>query len=103
VLVVPRHTRRCLVPEVNIRSTQDDGRRTRLLTDAGVFSVGPGGAILEALAAGISLPEVQARTGFPFAVDAHLAVIGDPPPAVRQAIQALDPDRRSAELVGAAA
>jgi glutaconate CoA-transferase subunit B len=103
VLMVPRHTRRCLVPEVNIRSTQDDSRRTRLLTDVAVFSVGPGGAILEALVAGTSLADVQDRTGFPFVVDAHLAVIGDPPPAVRQALQALDPDRRSAELVGAAA
>jgi len=36
-------------------------------------------------------------------VDAHLAQIGDPPPAVRSIIQSLDPDRRSAELVGAAA
>jgi glutaconate CoA-transferase subunit B len=103
VLIVPRHGKRCLVPQVNIRSTQDDSRRTRLLTDLAVFSVGPGGAILEALVGGATLAEVQARTGFQFAVDAHLALIGDPPPAVRAVIHALDPDRRSAELVGAAA
>jgi glutaconate CoA-transferase, subunit B len=103
VLVVPRHARRCLVPRVSVRSTEDDARRTRLLTDAAVFSVGPGGAILEALVGGAQLPDVQARTGFPFTVAAYLAVIGDPPPAVRATIHALDPDRRSAELVGAAA
>lgn len=103
VLVVPRHARRCLVPRVSVRSTEDDTRRTRLITDAAVFSVGPGGAILEALAGGTPLAEVQARTGFEFAVAPHLAVIGDPPPAVRATIHALDPERRSADLVGAAA
>lgn len=55
VLVVPRHTRRCLVAQVGIRSTADDARRTRLLTDAAVFSVGPGGAILEALVGATTL------------------------------------------------
>jgi glutaconate CoA-transferase subunit B len=103
VLIVPRHTKRCLVAKVNIRSTEDDARRTRLITDAGVFSVGPGGAILESLVGATTLAEVHARTGFQFAVDAHLAVIGDPPIAIRQTLQALDPDRRSDELVGAAA
>jgi glutaconate CoA-transferase subunit B len=103
ILVVPRHTRRCLVAKVNIRSTADDARRTRLITDAGVFSVGPGGAILEALVGNTTLADVHARTGFQFAVDAHLAVIGDPPLAIRQTLAALDPDQRSAELVGAAA
>jgi hypothetical protein len=88
---------------VNIRSTVDDRRRIRLITDLAVFSLGPGGAILEALVGKATLTDVQARTGFGFAVDAHLAVIGDPPPAVRATIQALDPERRSAELVGAAA
>jgi len=103
VIIVPRHNKRCLVNKVNIRSTQDDARRTRLLTDAAVFSIGPGGAILEALAGPATLADVQERTGFQFAVSAHLAVIGDPPAAVRATIQALDPDRRSLELVGAAA
>ena len=103
IITVPRHTKRCLVAEVNIRSTIDDSRRTRLLTDAAVFSVGPGGAILEALVGSATLADVQARTGFPFAVAAHLAVIGDPPPAIRSVIHALDPERYSAELVGAAA
>jgi acyl CoA:acetate/3-ketoacid CoA transferase beta subunit len=32
ILVVPRQSRRCLVPRVGVRSTEDDGRRTRLLT-----------------------------------------------------------------------
>lgn len=103
VLVVPRHGRRCLVPSVMVRSTQDDARRTRLLTDVAVFTVGAGGAILEALVGSATLADVQARTGFGFAVAATLGVIGDPPPAIRAAIRALDPDRRSAELVGAAA
>jgi glutaconate CoA-transferase subunit B len=103
VLIVPRHTRRCLVRQVSVRSTQDDTRRTRLLTDAAVFSVGPGGAILEALVGTAKLSDVQARTGFGFAVADYLAVICDPPPAVRATIRALDPERRSTELVGAAA
>lgn len=100
VLVVPRQTRRALVPQVGVRSTADDARRTRLLTDLGVFSLGAGGARLEALAPHASLELVRARTGFDFDVAATVARLPAPAPEVRAAIARLDPDHLRAELVG---
>ena len=101
VLVVPRQSKRCLVPRVAVASTSDDARRTRLLTDLGAFSLGNGGAVLQAIAAHTTLDALRARTGFAFQVAAELDVIGDPPAAVRDAIRRLDPDRLSGELVAA--
>lgn len=101
VLVVPRQSKRCLVPRVTVKSTVDDARRTRLITDLGAFSVGTGGAVLVALAAHATLDDVHRKTGFPFQVSGDLEVIGDPPREVRDAIERLDPDRLSSELVAA--
>jgi glutaconate CoA-transferase, subunit B len=43
VIVLGRQSRRHLVPRVQVASTSDRGRRTRLLTDLGVFEVGAEG------------------------------------------------------------
>lgn len=102
VLVVPRHTRRSLVERVAVRSTEDDARRTRLLTDLGVFTVGAGGAVLEAVVPDVALDTVRARTGFAYASAVTLHIVGDPPPHVVDAIQALDPDQFRRALVGTA-
>ena len=99
VLVVPRQNARCLVPRVDVRSTDDD-RRTRLLTNLAVFSIGEGGAILEAIAAHASLDDVRARTGFAFRVAEPIAQLPDPTTDVLAAIRQLDPDNLRAELVG---
>jgi glutaconate CoA-transferase subunit B len=103
VLVVPRHVRRTLVARVAVRSTEDDARRTRLLTDLGVFTVGAGGAVLEAVAPGVTLDTVRAHTGFPYASAVTLHTLADPPDHVIDAIQTLDPDQFRRALVGAAA
>jgi glutaconate CoA-transferase, subunit B len=97
---VPRQNARCLVPRVDVRSTADDDRRTRLLTNLGVFSIGVGGAILEALASHVSLDHVRARTGFAFRVAEPIAQLADPSTDVLSAIRQLDPDNLRAELVG---
>lgn len=99
VLVVPRQTARCLVPRVHVRSTVDE-RRTRLLTDLAVFSIGEGGALLEALAPHASLDEVRARTGFAFREAEPIPMLADPAPDVLAAIRRIDPDNLRAELVG---
>ncbi len=99
VLVVPRQNARCLVPRVNVMSTDDD-RRTRLLTDLAVFSIGEGGAILEALAAHASLEAVRARTGFAFREAEPVAQLSEPAADVLAAIRRIDPDNLRAELVG---
>ena len=100
IIIVPRQTRRALVPRVAVRSTEDD-RRTRVLTDLGQFSVGPGGAVLEAVAPHTSLDTIEARTGFAFTIADALEVIPDPAPDERDVIAALDPDGLRFELVGA--
>jgi glutaconate CoA-transferase subunit B len=99
VVVVPRHNPRCLVPRVNVRSTDDD-RRTRLLTDIAGFSIGPGGAILEAIAPHATLDDVRARTGFEFRAAEPIAHLADPPADVLAAIRRIDPDNLRADLVG---
>jgi glutaconate CoA-transferase subunit B len=99
VLVVPRQNARCLVPRVNVKSTEDD-RRTRLLTDLAVFSIGEGGAILEAVASHASLDDVRARTGFAFREAEPVAQLADPSADVVAAIRRIDPDNLRAELVG---
>jgi len=75
-----------------------DVRRTRLLTDLARFSVGDGGAQLEASS---DVDKVRERTGFPFTVANDLAPLPEPPAHVLEAIHTLDPDRYRAELVGA--
>jgi glutaconate CoA-transferase subunit B len=99
VLVVPRQTARCLVPRVNVRSTADD-RRTTLHTDLAVFSIGVGGAILEAISPHATIHEVRARTGFAFREAEPIAILTDPATDVLAAIRRLDPDNLRADLVG---
>jgi len=99
VLVVPRQNARCLVPRVNVTSTEDV-RRTRLLTDLAVFSIGEGGAILEALAPHASLADVRVRTGFAFSEAAPIARLTDPDADMLAAIRRIDPDNLRDELVG---
>ncbi len=101
VLVVPRQGRRCLVARVGVRSTEDDARRTRLLTDLAVFSLGAGGAVLEAIAPHATGDEVRARTGFAFEVSDSLAALPDPPPHALDAIRRLDPLHLRGALAGA--
>lgn len=100
VLVVPRQTARALVPRVHVRSTADDQRRTRLLTDLAIFSIGEGGAILEAVAPHASLDDIRARTGFSFREADALAALSEPSPDVLTAIRRIDPDNLRADLVG---
>jgi hypothetical protein len=87
-----------------VRSTEDAGRPTRLLTDLATFTVGAPGAVLEALAPGATLDQLRARTGFAFAAaDAlALAILPDPPDRALATLSALDPAGLRGELVGAA-
>jgi len=100
VLVVPRQGRRCLVPRVGVRSTADDARRTPLLTDLAVFSLGTAGARLEALGPHATGDDVRARTGFPFDISDTVETIPDPPPHALEAIRRLDSLNLRGELVG---
>jgi glutaconate CoA-transferase subunit B len=101
VLVVPRQSKRSLVARVAVRSTQDDARRGRLLTELATFSLGAPGAVLEAVAPGTTLDVVRARTGFGYALADTLHTLSDPPDHVVDTLHALDPAGFRGELVGA--
>jgi glutaconate CoA-transferase subunit B len=100
ILVVPRQTRRALVAQVTVRST-DDVRPTRLLTDLATFTLGAPGAVLDAIAPGVTLDAVRARTGFGYAIAASLPTLRDPPDGAIDVIHALDPAGLRVALVGA--
>lgn len=102
VIVVPRQSARCLVARVGVRSTADDARRTRLLTDLAAFSIGGDGALLESLAVHATAERVRARTGFAYEAAARVDVFADPPPHALAAIRLLDPLDLRGELVAPA-
>lgn len=101
VLVVPRQSKRALVAQVAVRSTDDAARRTRMLTDLGTFTLGAPGAVLEAIAPGAALDQIRARTGFGYTQAAALHTLPDPPDPVIDTLDALDPAGLRGELVGA--
>jgi glutaconate CoA-transferase subunit B len=90
VIVVGRQSRRNLVPRVQVASTSDRGRRTRLLTDLGVFEVGAAGAALIARHPGAAEAAIAERTGFPYRTAHPLAVTAAPSPETLRAIRRID-------------
>jgi glutaconate CoA-transferase subunit B len=100
ILVVGRQSRRNLVGKVQIASTSDPDRRTRLLTDLGVFDLGTDGARLVARHPKSTLEKITERTGFPFEVDFPLPMTELPAPEYVRAIQRIDSYRLRDLLVG---
>lgn len=100
VLVVARQTRRNLVDKVQIASTSDPERRTRLLTDLGVFELGAGGATLLARHPWATEETISDRTGFEHAVADPLPVTPPPSAEYVRAIRTIDADGLRERLVG---
>ena len=100
VIVLGRQSRRNLVPRVQVASTSDRGRRTRLLTDLGVFEVGAAGAALVARHPGSSAAAIAERTGFPFRTVQPLPVTPAPSPESLRAIRRIDAGGLRDRLVG---
>ena len=100
VLVVGKQSRRNLVPKVQIASTSDPGRRTRLITDLGVFELGAEGAALVARHPWATEETISDRTGFDHVVADPLGVT--PPPGMEcvRAIRTIDADGLRERLVG---
>jgi glutaconate CoA-transferase, subunit B len=101
VLVVPRQSRRNLVPEVQVATTRDVRRPVRMLTDMGTFELGPGGARLTGRHPWASAEAIAERTGFAFEVPDTLPVTALPEAHTVAAIRALDPRNLRDALVGA--
>lgn len=102
ILVVSRQSRRNLVPRVQIASTTDPHRRTRLWTDLGGFEVGADGAELVSRHPWADPESISERTGFAFRTADPVAVTGPPEPEHLEAIRAIDRDRLCERLVGGA-
>jgi glutaconate CoA-transferase, subunit B len=100
ILAVSRHSRRSLVPRVQVASTSDPGRRTPLLTDLGVFDLGSGGATLIARHSWASAAQIEERTGFEYATAEPLPETPAPDPDHLEAIRAFDPDGLRERLLG---
>jgi glutaconate CoA-transferase subunit B len=101
VLVVPRQSRRNLVPEVQVVTTQDPRRTVRLISDLGVFQLGAEGARLLALHPWAELDTVRERTGFELSVEEPLPITLLPDASTLAAIRAMDPRNLRDQLVGA--
>ena len=99
VLVVPRQTKRALVSAVQVASTSDE-RRTLLVTDLGVFDVGPGGAVLASRHAWATEDEIASLTGFAFRAAEDLPVTPSPDARTRAAIHRIDRHDVRLALVG---
>ncbi|MFY2561175.1 CoA-transferase subunit beta [Corallococcus terminator] len=100
VLLVPRQSRRNLVPEVQVATTQDPRRTVRLISDLGVFELGASGARLTARHPWATAEDIAERTGFEFTVDDALPVTSLPDARTIAAIRALDPRGYREQLVG---
>ena len=100
VLVVPRQSKRALVREVQIASTSDPSRRTTLITDLGVFEVGPPEPTLVARHPWATEAELSERTGFANATAAPIAVNRLPDETTLDAIRSIDSDNLRQSLVG---
>jgi glutaconate CoA-transferase, subunit B len=98
VLVVPRQSKRALVEAVQVASTSDE-RRTKLVTDLGVFEVGPGGAALVARHVWATEAEIADRTGFRYR-GGVVPVTPAPDPRTLEAIRAVDRHALRHSLVG---
>jgi glutaconate CoA-transferase subunit B len=113
VVVIGRQSRRNLVPRVQVASTTDSGRRTRLLTDLGIFELGAGGAVLcachptspahgaaDAVPAARAAAAIAERTGFAFRALDPLPVTPPPTADELRAIRRIDATGLRERLAG---
>ena len=100
VLTVPQQSRRNLVPRVQIASTTDPHRRTRLLTNLGIFDLGSEGARLISKHPRVETETIVQNTGFSFAATDPLPTTPAPEPEYLEAIRAIDSQNLSQGIVG---
>lgn len=100
VLVVGRQSRRNLVTRVQVVSTTDRGRRTRLVTDLGVFELGAEGATLVARHPWSQPDAIESCTGFEFESADPLDVTPSPSVEYVRAIREIDADGLRERLLG---
>lgn len=100
VIVLGRQSKRNLVPKVQVASTTDPGRRTRLLTDLGAFELGADGAALVSRHPWATEEEIAGRTGFSYETAHPLPVTPTPSSEHLRAIRRVDAANLRDRLVG---
>jgi len=100
VIVLGRQSRRNLVPKVQVASTSDPRRRTRMLTDLGVFELGAAGAALVSRHPWATGETISERTGFSFGTPDPLPVTPAPHPEHVRAIRRIDAGGLRDRLIG---
>ena len=100
VLVVPRQSRRNLVPRVQVATTRDPRREAQLVTDLGTYRVGAAGARLLSRHPQARLEHIAERTGFALQVPEDVPETPAPDADTLAAIRTLDPERLRDALVG---
>jgi glutaconate CoA-transferase subunit B len=100
VIVLGKQSRRNLVPKVQVASTTDPRRRTRLLTDLGAFELGADGAALVARHPWATEEEIAGRTGFSYQTARPLPVTPSPAPEHLRAIRRVDAGNLRDRLIG---
>jgi glutaconate CoA-transferase subunit B len=100
VLVMPRQSKRSLVEDVQIASTSDPERRTKLITDLGIFDVGAPHATLLCVHPWTTASDLSERTGFSYATSPFLDATPAPDAATLQAIRSIDKNDMRQTLVG---
>lgn len=100
VIVLGRQSRRNLVPKVQVASTTDPDRRTRLLTDLGAFDLGAAGASLVVRHPWATEETIAERTGFGYSTAPSLPVTPPPSPEHLRAIRHIDAGNLRDRLIG---
>ena len=100
VIVVSRQSKRNLVRKVQIASTTDPERATRMWTDLGSFELGAEGAKLLSRHPAVEERTIAERTGFEFRSEEPLAVTDSPAREYLEAIRSIDRDGLCERLVG---
>lgn len=100
VLLMMKHSKRSLVPKVQVVSTKDPSRRTTLMTDLGIFELGIDGAELVGRHEWASEAEIADKTGFRYRTSSTLKITPPPGEATLHAIRSIDSQGFRHALVG---
>ena len=100
ILLIPRQSKRSLVPKVQFASTQDVERSTTLITDLGVFQLGPHAPLLTGRHAWATDDDFVERTAFQYQTAPDVTVTAPPDDQTLRAIYQIDVDGLRHALVG---
>jgi glutaconate CoA-transferase subunit B len=100
VLLMMKHSKRSLVPAVQVASTSDPQRRTMLITNFAIFEVGTSGAVLVGRHPWATEATIAEKTGFSYETAVSLPVTELASDDTARAIRSIDVHNLRQTLVG---